>query len=458
MILKPIGNKLLKGSLLSASMIAGVGSYTAAADKPNIIFILTDQQTADAMSNRGNPWVKTPAMDELAADGIVFSKAYCSYPLSGPSRASIFTGKMPNAVQVLENDDPLPEDEIPKSLGFRMKNQGYDCLYAGKWHVPTVNIPDKEFGFKKVSDMNDPKMAEAIGKELSVKRDKPIFLVASYLNPHEICEYARFQTLHYGEVKIPANAKYPPLPDNFSSTKNLPELLMLHKEVSPKLYPTRNYTTQDWKIYMYAYYRLVERVDSVIGDLIQILKEKELYDNTIIIFTSDHGDGAAAHKWNQKRALFEETIHIPLIVKPMKNHSNAGKVNENALVNIGLDIYATVCDYAGITLPADEYKGKSLRPALNDVSKTLHESVMVETHLDGINGRAWCVIKGDYKYVYYRFFKNKEQLFNLKTDKGEKKNLINKKEFEQIQKEMKNELRRHAKEHGDKMLTKELGS
>ncbi len=458
MTLKPLGDAVVKGSLLSASMIAGVGSYAVAADQPNIIFIMTDQQTADAMSNRGNPWVKTPAMDELAKDGVTFSKAYCSYPLSGPSRASIFTGKMPNAVQVLENNDPLPAQEIPKSLGFRMKNQGYDCLYAGKWHVPTVNIPDKEFGFKKICDMNDPKMAEAIEKELSVKRDKPVFLVASYLNPHEICEYARFQTLHYGEVKIPVNAKYPPLPDNFKTTKNLPEQLMLHKEVSPKLYPTRNYTTQDWKNYMYAYYRLVERVDSVISDLISILKEKELYDNSIIIFTSDHGDGVAAHKWNQKRALFEETIHIPLIVKPAKNHPNTGKTNEQSLVNIGLDIYSTICDYAGISLPADEYKGKSLRPVLNDVSKPLHESIMVETHLDGINGRAWCVIKGDYKYVYYRFFKNKEQLFNLRTDKGEKKNLINKKGLELIQKEMKNELRKHAKEHGDKMLAKELGS
>jgi len=439
-------------------MVLGLGSYAQTPDKPNIILIMTDQQTADAMSNRGNPWLKTPAMDELAKDGVVYNRAYCAYPLSGPSRASIFTGKMPNAVQVLENNDPLPDDEIPKSLGFRMKNNGYNCLYAGKWHVPTINIPDEEFGFKWVSDMNDPKMAEAIEKALSVKNDKPLFLIASYLNPHEICEYARFQTLHYGEIDIPPNAQYPPLPKNFNATKDLPELLMLHKEVSPKLYPTRTYSKQDWRNYLYAYYRLVERVDSVIGDLINILKKQGLYDNSIIIFTSDHGDGVSAHRWNQKRALFEETIRIPLIVKPLKGNGQVGVTNENALVNIGLDIYPTICDYAGIPLSADEYKGKSLQATTNDVLSQHHESIFVETHLDGVNGRAWCVIKGDYKYTYYLYFRNKEQLFNIRTDKGETDNLINKKSYRQIREEMKKELRKHAKKHNDKMLLKGLGN
>src|SRR5690554_743291 len=125
------GNRYLK-SLVACSSIGILPLQVNAQEQPNIVLIMTDQQTADAMSNRGNLNVSTPAMDELAADGVVFSSAYCSYPLSGPSRASIMTGKMPSEIDVLENNDPLSEEEQKKTIGFTMQQAGYDCLYAGK--------------------------------------------------------------------------------------------------------------------------------------------------------------------------------------------------------------------------------------------------------------------------------------------------------------------------------------
>ncbi len=394
-------------------------------------------------------------MDMLASDGTTFTQAYCAYPLSGPSRASMMTGKMPVELNFLENNDSLPAYEVPNSLGFKLKNAGYDCLYAGKWHIPTVDIVDKKFGFKKLCGMNDPEMAYHIEKELVKKRNKPIFLVASYLNPHEICEFARSQTLHYGEVDIPADIKLPQLPENHNSENNLPEIVGIHKRVSPKLYPTFNYSEKDWKRYLYAYYRLVERVDKEIGKLIKILKKNDLYDNSIIIFTSDHGDGTTAHRWNQKRVLFEETVNIPLIIKPLKSSDNKGIKNKEALINTGTDIYPTICDFAGIEIPK-ELHGKSLKNVVLGKEKKLHKSISLETHLDGINARGWCVIMGDYKYVYYHIFKNKEQLFNLQTDKGETKNLINLPQYKQVREKMRIELLKHAKEINDKMLIKNL--
>ena len=262
-----------------------------AQNKPNIILIMTDQQTADAMSNRGNLNVNTPAMDMLAKDGVTFSNSYCSYPLSGPSRASIFTGKMPVEIKVPDNEIGLPAKEIPFTLGRQISKAGYECLYAGKWHIPTIEIPDSVFGFRKISGMNDMMLVNNIKSELASKREKPLFLVVSFLNPHEICEYARFQPLHSDKIDISGEPKLPALPDNFQALSQLPEALTLHKRLSPKLYPTNEFTAKEWREYLYAYYRLVERVDKNLSDLIVELKKDNLYDNSLIVFTSDHGDG-----------------------------------------------------------------------------------------------------------------------------------------------------------------------
>ncbi len=450
------GNRILKKLAIAPSAILFVGQ-SLAQEKPNIIFIITDQQTAGAMSNQGNPYLKTPAMDELARDGVTFTRAYCAYPLSGPSRASLFTGKMPNQVNVRENNDSLPREARLHSLGFMLTEAGYDCLYAGKWHIPTIDHPDnKEFGFEKVCGMNDPSMAEHIEKALSKKRTNPFFLVASYLNPHEACEYARSQTLHYGQIDIPENAILPPLPDNFDALNNLPELVEIHKKKSPKLYPTQNYTKKDWRRYIYAYNRLVERVDNEISKLLLILKEKGLYDSSIIIFTSDHGDGLAAHRWNQKRALFEENINIPLIIKPNKKTQKTGTINRDALINIGTDIFPTVCEFAQVRKNL-KLKGIGMKGLVEGNAEKAHQSILIETNLDGIeSARGWAVIKGNYKYVFYRFFKNREQLFNLEKDKGEMNNLIGNPDCQDVYKMMKNEMRKLAEQANDKMLIKDL--
>lgn len=445
------GKKITSAAIFVAALTGIQGQ-----NRPDIILIMTDQQTVDAMSNRGNLNVKTPAMDMLAADGVSFTNAYCSFPLSGPSRASLFTGKMPVEINVPDNEIGLQTSEIPQTLGNKLKQAGYDCLYAGKWHVPTAEIPDNEFGFRKVSGMNDMTLVDSIRQKLSPERDKPLFLVASFLNPHEICEYARSQKLHYGEVDILEDVKLPALPDNFNAVKQLPEGLMIHKATSPRLYPTQSYSNTDWQNYLYTYYRLVERVDKNIADLISVLRKNNLYDNSLIVFLSDHGDGVAAHRWNQKRALFQETINVPLIVKPPVGTGNKllGKTSE-ALVNIGIDIYPTVCDYAGATIPSDR-NGLSVRNVVEGKTDTQHKSLFVETLLDGINIRGWCVIEGDYKYVYYRMFRNKEQLFNLKKDRGEKINLVNKKEYLEIRKKMRKSMLEYALQTNDLMLRKEM--
>lgn len=416
----------LVGSLtaLAAPAVQAAPKKQTQQQRPNIIVIMTDQQTAGAMACAGNPYVKTPAMDALAADGVRFTRAYCPYPLSGPCRASLITGRMPSEVGATDNGVRPHAADMQAGIGHRMTAAGYESLYAGKWHIPEVNLPDSGTGFRGIGQMDDPTLADACRKGLAqYDAKKPLFLIASLLNPHEICEYARNETLQYGELAPFATEECPNLPANFMPSTYEPEALALEHAAAPRSHDTYTYTQDDWRRYLYAYYRFVERVDTEVGRLVEVLKQRGLYDDAVILFLSDHGDGVAAHRWNQKWALIEECINVPLIVKAPKGQGLAGVRNDEALSNVGLDLYTTVCDYAGVTLDSTHYRGRSLRPVVEGRQTTLHDGVVVETLLSGVGIRGWSVIEKKYKYVLYQWGRNREQLFDLESDPGEMVNL-----------------------------------
>lgn len=409
---------------VAADAAAASKPESASGKRPGIIVIMTDQQTAAAMSCAGNPWVRTPAMDALAADGVRFTRAYCPFPLSGPCRASLVTGRMPFEVGAFDNAIRPNDADMRAGIGHRLAEAGYECLYAGKWHVPEVNLPDSGTGFRRISKMDDPALADACDAALrEYDGSKPLFLVASLLNPHEICEYGRNETLQYGELAPFSTDECPNLPANFMPSTYAAEALTLEHASSPRYHDTYTYTQDDWRRYLYAYYRLVERADREVGRIVGVLKARGLYDDSAIIFLSDHGDGVAAHGWNQKWNLQEEVVNVPLIVKAPEGAGLRGVRNDEALSNVGLDLYATVCDYAGVAPDPGRYRGRSLRPVAEGRQTTLHDEVFVETLLPGPGMRGWCVVGPRYKYVLYQWGRNREALYDLQDDPGEMVNL-----------------------------------
>lgn len=423
----------------------------------DIILILTDQQTASAMSCVGNPYVETPAMDALARDGVLLERAYCSFPLSGPSRAALLTGCMPQQVGAYDNGVRPDESYMERGFGHRLSDAGYECLYAGKWHIPEVNIPEEGTGFKRVCVMDDRILAESCDRALAERdANKPLLLVASLLNPHEICEFARAQSLHYGELEPFETEDCPNLPPNFMPSTYEAEAIRLEERMAPRSHDVFNYTEDDWRRYLYGYYRLVERVDREIGRLIEVLKKRGIYDDAVIIFSSDHGDGVAAHQWNQKWTLFEEVINVPLIIKSPKGEGLQGVVNSKALSNIGLDIYSTLCDYAGIELDSETYYGSSLRPLAEGRSEELHEEVFVETLLSSVATRGWAIVEGRYKYVLYQHYQNREMLYDLEKDSGEMVNLAVDKRYREELTRLRKKMYEWSLKVGDKRLSREL--
>lgn len=445
-----------------ASVAAGAQEAAEAgpetkAQRPDIVLIMTDQQTALAMSCAGSKYVSTPNLDRLAARGVRFTNAYCTAPVSGPSRASMFTGMYPDEIGMIRNGAALPDSLTGRTLGSLVSAAGYQCAYGGKWHVgPQNTIPDGVYGFRRIWPHDDNGLGEACAEYLRGQHSGPFFLVASFDNPHNICEYAREQDLPWGKVEIPQRRRlWPRLPRNFRRKKSEPDVITYEQQSNYSAYPVVRWKRRDWRRYRAMYCALVEKVDAQIGKVIDAID----FDRTVVIFTSDHGDGVGAHHWNQKSALYEEVVNIPLIVC-LPGGAHAGETRSQ-LVSNGVDIFASICDWAGAAAPgcqqddsaADGQKhpaeacqrhpsgddacpgcgarvpagqGHSFRAAAEEDAPG-QDFIVTETTFDKGTTRGWMLRTADYKYVLYDKGKSREQFFDMRSDRLEKHNLSAKK-------------------------------
>jgi arylsulfatase A-like enzyme len=389
--------------------------------KPNVLVIMTDQQQSAALSCAGNPDLHTPNLDRLAARGTRFASAYTTFPLCTPARAALFSGRMPHTLGIADNNQPIPEDVRPDTLGHLFARAGYDCAYGGKWHVTQGAMQDG-FAFERIHGFDDIGLPEATIDFLKRPRDKPFLLVSSFDNPHNICEHSRDQPLPRGEVPLAPTAECPNLPPNFSADPYEPEALRVYAEQA-RMYRRRSAFTPDrWRLLRHVYYRLVEKVDAQIGQILDALRELGQEDNTIVVFTSDHGDMAGAHELNQKHSLYDESARIPLLIAGPG--VAAGHVVDEPVSH--LDVLPTICDLAQLDTPSGAH-GVTLRPAVEQ-KPFEHAPVVVESSWgddisSAIATTARCIVTRTHKYVLHDWGANREQLFDRAADPWEQVNL-----------------------------------
>ncbi len=407
-----------------AGMTLSGCSQTSAPKRPNVLLIFTDQQTDEAMSCAGNPHLNTPAMDRIAARGVRFTRSYVTQPLCLPCRSSIQTGRYPHEIGTPTNGVKL--NGAYPMLGELMSAAGYDTAYFGKWHV---GASFEEAGYDATADTgSDSETAQYAVEFLKAPRQKPFFLTASFKNPHDVCELARRQKLPQGPIP-PATAdpaELPPLPDNFAIPENEPAAIrMIQAKNRDFHYPTNRWSDAEWRQYLWGYYRLVEKVDREIEKVLDALRDSGHEDSTIIIFTSDHGEGVASHHWNQKQILYEQAVRVPLLIAhPLA--SNPGGTSD-ALVSTGIDFMPTILGAAGVASPPGPSYGQSLEPLARGSSESWDRRyVVAETTFgrgrdDGVSGRMLRTER--YKYIVYNTGAGREQLFDLEADPGETTNL-----------------------------------
>jgi arylsulfatase A-like enzyme len=411
--------------------------------RPNIIFICTDQQHSRMMSCAGNGFVRTPAMDRLAATGVRFDRAYCTDPVCVPSRFSLFTGLYPSAIGMRSNGskhiESIPAEITASGIGWRLGEAGYDAVYAGKQHLPKMKAVD--LGFEYLTKDERDGCAAVSAEYIQATHDKPYFLVVSFINPHDICymairDYAEsdFEHLLVNKGTVPLaeldralerpegmseeeffESVCPPLPPNFEPQEDEPEAMRVMQDQRQfKRKAREQYSAERWRMHRWAYARLTERVDGQVGTVMDALERSGAVGNTVVIFSSDHGDMDASHRMEHKTALYDEATRVPLIIS-QPGTTAAGTVESHLVCN-GLDLIPTVCDYAEIE-PPEGLEGVSLRGLAEGTAPAAWRShVRVESEFGEM------VVTERHKYMVYDEGANREQLIDQHSDPWETRN------------------------------------
>ncbi len=393
--------------LALAGMLTGSQGFAAEPKRPNVLFLFTDDQRADAIAALGHPVLKTPNLDKLAATGFVFRNAYCmgsNVPaVCTPSRNMLLSGRA-----FFRYKGPLAPGDEP-NFPVSMKEAGYVTYHHGKRGNTALEI-QKQFDHNHYLEDQKERTSGQPGKTVvdeaikflkDNKGDKPFFLYLAFEAPHDPRVAAKEFLDLYDRDQIPLPKNYLPI-HPFDNG----EQLVRDEKLAP--WPR---TEAEIRRHLHEYYAVISGLDHHIGRLLRTLKDLGQYDNTIIIFSSDHGLAVGSHGLMGKQNLYEHSMKAPLIFRG----PGIPKGQSDALVYL-LDIFPTTCDLVGAKLP-DNLDGKSLVPIIKGRSDKVRDSLYT-CYRDvqrAVRDERWKLIR--YPHI------NKTQLFDLKNDPDELKDL-----------------------------------
>jgi len=408
--------------------------------RPNILLICADQLAQRAVGAYGDPWARTPNIDSLARAGARFANSYTPCPLCLPARAAYWTGKPSHQTGVLGNGRLLETPTVSEScptLGSVFSEAGYECVHFGKAHdagslrgfrvEPWGIVKDESLPAHLGVNNDTYQDIHTTGKcveYLKGAHDKPFLMVADMQNPHNICGYVGANRGPHEDLPIPG--PLPELPDNFEDAdlakRPLPIQYICYSH--NRLAQASNWSRDNYRHYLAAYYFYLKLVDRQIGEILAALDASGQRDNTLIVFYADHGDGIASHRMVTKQVSFyEEVSRVPLIVSGA-GVAGADRVIEQPLVSL-LDLLPTLCDVAGVAAPPDLW-GESLRPwiAGQEVGSP-HDFVVSEWYSEwGFTISPGRMIRGP-RYKYTRYLEGDgEELYDLRSDPGETRTLV----------------------------------
>lgn len=438
---------LSRRSLLSAPLLA------AAAPRPNIVFVLVDDLRWDELGCTGHPFAQTPHADRIARDGANFRNAFATTPLCSPSRASFLTGQYPHRHGIVDNTDRRARSHQLITWPRLLHDNGYETSFIGKWHMGNDDSPrpgiDHWISFPGQGESTDPLINDN-GKSsrvkgyitdilsqhavdfVSRKRSKPFCLYLAHKAIHPNIQQAADGSVNstgtaeefivadrhkqlYAGARIPHRGNYAKAPQRKPALEQkIPGLAPLSAKTG----------TDDATILNRA--RMTKAIDEGLGEILEAVRRTGREEDTMVVYTSDHGYFYGEHGLNAERRLaYEETIRIPLLMRYPRMAKSGLRPSQLAL---SIDIAPTMLELAGAAPPSD-LQGASLAPILRGGSPKWREDVLIEYYSDTVFPRilkmGYRAVRTDrWKYIHYRELEGADELYDLKSDPFELDNRI----------------------------------
>jgi len=472
---------------------------TTAADRPNILFIFTDDHASHALSCYGSKINKTPNLDRIAKEGMLFQNCFCTNSICAPSRAVILTGKHSHLNGVLDNR--LRFDGSQQTFPKILRKTGYQTVMIGKWHLKS-----RPTGFDYYEVLrgqgpyyNPPMIRNGKGVKhtgyttdiitdialdwLKTKRDtsKPFMMMYQHKAPHRNWQPGPKHLTMYDDVKIPEPDN---LFDDYSGrgTAARQQDMTIAKTMTArdlKLTPPRNLTKEQlkkwnaaygpkneafrkanlkgkdlvrWKYQRYIkdYLRCIASVDDNVGRVLDYLDKSGLAKNTVVVYSSDQGFYLGDHGWFDKRFMYEESYRMPFVVR-WPGTVKPGTVNTDLVSN--LDFAETFLDIAGAKIPGD-MQGRSLVPLLEGETPDDWRTGLYYHYYEFFpNRRAAHMVRRHngvrtkrYKLIHF-YNLGEWELYDLEKDPREMKSVYNDPAYAEVVKRLKGELDRLQKKY-----------
>lgn len=430
--------------------LAGMWASVSAA-RPNVLFIAVDDMNND-LGCYGHPLVQSPNIDRLAKRGVRFDRAYCQFPLCSPSRSSLLTGLRPATTRVYDLQyhfrngmpDVVTLPQLFKINGYYSARVGKIYHYGNPGQIGTSGLDDPPSWHEVVNpagrdktvletdiinytpkrglgsamcfladakgtdeEHTDGKVALEAIKLLEKHKDRPFFLAAGFYKPHTpyVAPRKYFDLYPLEKMQLPLASA--------DQVKALPRPALSSTMPSPYFGVTLDQARECKQ----AYYAAISFVDAQIGKLLDAMDRHKLWDNTIVVFWSDHGYHVGEHGLWMKQSLFEESARVPMIVAAPGARGN-GKACARTVELV--DLYPTLADLAKLTRPKD-LAGASLRPLLDDPGKAWDRPAYTQVQRGGFPGYA--VRTERWRYIEWDDGKQGTQLYDHDADPHEHENL-----------------------------------
>lgn len=481
--------------------------------RPNIIFILSDDHASHAMSCYGSRINHTPHLDRIANEGMRFDNCFCTNSICTPSRASILTGTYNHTNEVTTLDTPM--DNELQSFPKLLQEAGYQTAVYGKWHLgegerhkpkgfdhwavlpgqgyyhnPTFVFPGEGAGEERTVPGYATDIITDMCLEFLENRDpdKPFCLLYHHKAPHRPWYSDEKHASMFLNEDIPEPETLYDTYDNRAKAAGLAAMRvgldMIREDVNGELPDDMDeMELRKWAYQRYIkdYLRVVQSMDDNIGRVLDYLKEQDLEEDTIVIYTSDQGFFLGDHGWYDKRFMYEESLRMPFILR-YPREVKAGTVNQDLVLNV--DFAPLLLDLAGISIPA-EMQGRSFRPQLHgrtppDWREAMYYRYWMNEAHHNVAAH-YGIRTHKYKLIYYYYdgcgqpgtikpfhcagrrkipslagMEPEWELFDLEKDPYEMHNVVADPQYASVFRELHDELHRLQTEVGDERYCKDV--